>query len=111
MNLCVIRSGVSGVQRFLQLSNYCSATIGLLDLILQSGCWAGQGGAEIVAPLTRIPSRSDDSLKLYALESLANAPPYKAIPVVQEVLYREKSKFILEEAASVLERLKSSEKN
>jgi hypothetical protein len=95
MNLCVIRSGVSGVQRFLQLSNYCSATIGLLDLILAIRMLGWAGGAEIVAPLTRILSSSDDSLKLYALESLANAPPYKAIPVVQEVLYREKSKFIL----------------
>jgi hypothetical protein len=47
-------------------------------------------------------------LKLEALESLASAPPDKALPVVQEVLRSEKDPHVLEKAASVEARLKGS---
>lgn len=71
--------------------------------------WAG--GGEIVLPLAAVLSIPDDSqmgLKLEAVESLASAPPDKALPVIQEVLRSEKNPQLLELAASVEARLKGS---
>jgi hypothetical protein len=75
-----------------------------------------EGGPEIVPPLRAIlATPSDpaklDSVKFQALESLAAAPPEKALPVIQEVLHTEKNPQLLEKAASVAARLKGSAKN
>jgi hypothetical protein len=63
---------------------------------------------EIVLPLAGVLARSGDFLisKTAALESLATAPPDKALPVIQEVLHSEKNPHVLEKAASVVARLK-----
>jgi HEAT repeat protein len=80
-------------------------------LAIQMLGWAG--GPEIVPPLSLVLSRSGDSLtlKIAALESLAAAPPDKALPVIQKVLHSEKNPYLLEEAASVAARLKDSVKD
>jgi hypothetical protein len=75
-----------------------------------------EGGPEIVPPLTEVlapPSESAklDSVKFAALESLAAAPPEKALPIIQEVLRTEKNPQLLEKAASVAARLKGSPKD
>ncbi len=71
-----------------------------------------EGGAEIVPPLTQTLSKSDSSLmlKLEALESLASAPPDRALPVVREVLRSEKDPHLLNKAEAVAARLESGTK-
>lgn len=80
-------------------------------LAIQMLGWAG--GAEIVPPLVALLTTLDDSqlmLKLAALESLASAPPDKALPIVQKVMRSEKNQQLLQEAASVEARLQGSGK-
>ena len=72
-----------------------------------------EGGPEIVPPLAEILAKPSDSAKLdsvkfQALESLAAAPPDRALPLIQEVLRTEKNLQLLEEAASVSARLQGS---
>lgn len=70
-----------------------------------------EGGPEVIPPLAEILATPGDPLRLdstkfEALESLAAAPPDKALPVVQQVLHTEKNPDLLKEAATVAARLR-----
>lgn len=71
------------------------------------------GGPDIVPPLQEVLAASGDSTtnKIWALESLTDAPPAQAIPVIKRVLNSEKDPEVREKAGRVLVRLEDSLKN
>jgi len=79
--------------------------------ILAARMLGWEGGPEIVPPLAEILTKPGDplkldSVKLEALESLAAAPPDKALPVIEQVLRSEKNPRMLKEAAGIAARLR-----
>lgn len=102
--------GVAAVPAISELLQNTDRSFGRLLAIQMLG-WIG--GPEIVPPLARVLLRSGDFLmtKTAALESLAAAPPDKALPVIQEVRRSERNPHVLEKAASVEARLMSSGKD
>jgi hypothetical protein len=101
---------VAAVPAIAELLRSTDRSFGSLLTIQMLG-WIG--GPEIVPPLAGVLARPGDFLisKTAALESLATAPPDKALPAIQEVLHSEKNPHLLEKAASVAARLKGSAEN